>query len=315
MTFPTTRAVLATLLAFGIAACGDDQAARQAEAQKRQAFEATQQVWRAQRVAELTKPDGWTSLVGLHWVDPGDHFVGSDADNGIRLAMGPEHLGKVSLRDGVVRFDAESGVDLTMDGVPLRGTATLRTDADPQGPSVLAFDGGKGLLTAIRRGERIALRVRHADAPSRTGFAGLDYWPGGEEWAVKSRFVPHPPGKTIPVATIIGTIEPMPNPGALEFEREGRTFRIEALDEGEGTLFLVFADRTSGHGSYPAGRYLDVPMPDAAGNVTVDFNQARNPPCAFTAFATCPLPPPENRLDLPVTAGEKAYHFEEKKTS
>ena len=103
-------------------------------------------------------------------------------------------------------------------------------------------------------------------------------------------------------------MDAMANPGVVEFQRDGRIYRIEALDEGEGVLFLVFADRTNGHGSYGAGRFLDAPMPDANGSVTLDFNQSRNPPCAFTAFATCPLPPPENRLDLAITAGEKAYH-------
>ena len=93
------------------------------------------------------------------------------------------------------------------------------------------------------------------------------------------------------------------------------TVPLAALDEGDGVLSLVFADRTSGHGSYPAGRFLDAPMPDASGTVVLDFNKSYNPPCAFTAFATCPLPPPENRLDLPVVAGEKAYHFEETKRS
>jgi uncharacterized protein (DUF1684 family) len=109
------------------------------------------------------------------------------------------------------------------------------------------------------------------------------------------------------VANIIGSMDAMSNPGVVEFQHDGKTFQLEALDEGEGVLFLVFADRTSGHGSYGAGRFLDAPMPDAQGRVVVDFNQARNPPCAFTAFATCPLPPPENRLDMAITAGEKAY--------
>jgi hypothetical protein len=100
----------------------------------------------------------------------------------------------------------------------------------------------------------------------------------------------------------------MPNPGAVVFEHDGQRHRIEALDEGDGTLFLIFADRTSGHGSYPAGRYLKAPKPDATGRVVLDFNRAYNPPCAFTDFATCPLPPPENRLDIAIEAGEKAYH-------
>ena len=169
------------------------------------------------------------------------------------------------------------------------------------------FDGGKGLATVIERGGRLALRVKHADAESRLQFTGLEYWPGGRDWQVAARFVPHAAGKTLPIANIIGTTDEVPNPGAVEFERGGKTYRLEALDQGEGTLFLVFADRTNGRGSYGAGRFIDAPKPDAQGRVLIDFNQSYNPPCAFTAFATCPLPPPENRLDLAVEAGERDY--------
>jgi uncharacterized protein (DUF1684 family) len=255
-------------------------------------------------LAELTRPDGWTSLNGLHWLDAGTHRVGSAPDNGIRLAMGPARLGVFSVRDGKARFAADAAV--AVDGEPSKGGA-LRSDADEGGPSVIAFDEGKGLATVIARGGRLALRVKHADAGSRLHFTGLDYWPGGPRWRVQARFIPHPAGKTLPIANIIGTTDEIPNPGVVEFVRNGTPFRLEALDEGEGTLFLIFADRTSGHGSYGAGRFLDAPMPDAQGRLTLDFNRAYNPPCAFTPFATCPLPPPENRLNLRVEAGEKTY--------
>ncbi|MNV64180.1 hypothetical protein D3C71_1568100 [compost metagenome] len=110
---------------------------------------------------------------------------------------------------------------------------------------------------------------------------------------------------------ITGLTTNMPNAGTLEFERDGRTWRLEAIGEPGRELFVIFGDRTSGHGSYPAGRYLDLPAPDAQGRVVIDFNHAYNPPCAFTPFATCPLTPPENRLDLRVDAGEQAYHAPE----
>lgn len=308
---PSLRGLALVLLALAGTACGDRDAGQGALDARARAFDAQQQPWRAERRARLTRADGWTSLVGLHWIEPGEHYFGSDGDNGIRLAMGPPHAGMLSRKGDRFRVVPERGVALTLDGAPLKGSATLLTDADENGPSVLGFDDGKGLVTLIKRGERYALRVRHADAPTRTGFKGIDYWPGGEDWVVTAKFVPHAPGRTVPIANIVGTIENVPNPGAVEFEHDGRRFRIEALDEGEETLFLVFADRTSGRGSYPAGRFLDVPRPDAAGQVVIDFNKAYNPPCAFTAFATCPLPPPENRLDLEITAGEKTYRFEE----
>ena len=295
--------------AFAVAACAresgqaspDAVAAQQAAAK---AYAQAQYLWRAQRIIDLNRPDGWTSLVGLHWLDPGVHRVGSDTDNGIRLAMGPAHLGVFTVRDGKASFVADT--DVTVDGEPSRG-GPLRSDTSPAGASVIAFDGGNGLATVIERGGRLALRVKHAEAETRRNFAGLDYWLGGMAWQVPARFVAHPPGKTLPVLDVLGNTQQIANPGVLEFELGGKPLRLEALDEGEGTLFIVFADRTSGHGSYPAGRFIDAPMPDKQGRVVIDFNQAYNPPCAFTPFATCPLAPPENRLDVAVEAGEKTY--------
>ncbi|MDQ3511470.1 MAG: DUF1684 domain-containing protein [Pseudomonadota bacterium] len=271
------------------------------------AFSEQQQVWRAQRHADLVRPDGWTSLIGLHWIDPGSHYVGSDSDNGIRLSMGPPQLGMLQLDDDGIRLVPHADASLDLDGAPVVQTAQLVSGEDGAVPSRLGFDQGQGVATVIKRGDRHALRVKHANAPTRSGFSGLQYWPADMQWAVIGRFVEHSPARTMPVANIIGIIEPTLNPGVVEFEHAGVTHTLEALDGGEGTLFLVFADRTNGQGSYGAGRFLDTGKPGVDGSVALDFNQSYNPPCAFTAFATCPLPPPENRLDLTITAGEKAY--------
>lgn len=262
--------------------------------------------WRNERKQDLTRPDGWTSLVGLHWLELKAHYVGSSAGSGIRLAVGPPKLGMLEQQDGRTYLTPESGVVLTLDGAPLTGKVELKNDHD-QAPSLIGFDDGKGQLSVIRRGQRIGLRVRHADAPTRLQFAGLQYWSADPAWKVAGKFIPHPAGRTLPIVDIIGTVTDAPNPGAVEFVREGKTYRIEAMGEPGNQLFLVFADRTSGHGSYPAGRFLDTSGPDPQGRVVLDFNRAYNPPCAFTSFATCPLPPPENRLDLAITAGEKTY--------
>ncbi len=307
-------ATTAAALGLALAACqpappSAEEAAQATRARQiRDAFAQQQQAWREQRQTDLTQPEGWTSLIGLHWLDPGAHYLGSDADNGIRLAMGPAHLGMIEVASGGLRFTPERGAALTLDGQPLQGGVVLRADDAAAGASKLAFDDGKGVASVIRRGGRYALRVKHAEAPSRTGFKGIAYWPAAADWRVTARFMPHPPGRTLAIANIIGTTDEVPNPGAVEFERDGKMYRIEALDEGDGGLFLVFADRTSGHGSYGAGRFLDASRPDAQGRVVLDFNRAYNPPCAFTPFATCPLPPAENRLDLVIDAGEKSYH-------
>jgi uncharacterized protein len=299
-------AVLSLLLAT-VSACGDKKAADDAPMSEAEAqYLSEESLWRMQRQEDLTKPDGWSSLIGLHWLTLQSHYVGSSARSGIRIAMGPESLGMFQRNNGKVFFTPERGLALTLDGQPFTGRVELKDDSNGS-PSVLGFDEGKGKLTVIERGGNRALRVKHADAPTRTNFKNIDYWPADRDWRVEATFVPNPPGTTLPISTIIGTTENMPNPGALEFQRDGKSYRIEALDQGETTLSLIIADRTSGHETYGAGRYLDVPRPDPKGKVVIDFNRAYNPPCAFTPFATCPLPPNQNRLDLAITAGEKRY--------
>lgn len=309
MTFP--RLLAALLLPLALGACQDSNTDDEKDARmsaELAAFHQSQDAWREQRHAELVAVGGWASLIGLHWLEPGPHFLGSDADNGIQLAMGPEHMGMIELQsDGRIRLVPEKGTALTLDGEPVTGEVALLSDEDDNGPSELGFDGGQGVLTVIRRGDRHALRVRHERAPTRIGFSGLDYWPADPDWRIEGRFIPHPPGKTLEIASIVGTIEAVANPGAVEFQRDGVSYRLETIDEGEAELFVVFADRTNGQGSYGAGRFVYVPRPDADGRVLIDFNRSYNPPCAFTPFATCPLPPDENRLGLTVTAGEKAY--------
>ncbi|HZF98910.1 MAG TPA: DUF1684 domain-containing protein [Pseudoxanthomonas sp.] len=270
------------------------------------AFALEHRQWRQQRLESLLQPDGWTSLVGLHWLEFESHYIGSGAGSGIRLAVGPARMGLVQQDATRVWFTPERGAGLTFNGGPLKGRVALKSDAGGA-PSVIGFDEGRGQMTLIQRGDRRALRLKHADASSRIQFAGLDYWPVDPSWKLEARFVPHPPGKTIGIVDIVGTSIESPNPGAVEFTRDGREYRLEATGDPATGLFLVLADRTSGHGSYSAGRYLDAPAPDAEGRVVLDFNRAYNPPCAFTAFATCPLPPKENRLDLAILAGEKAY--------
>lgn len=303
--------LMATALVLAVGGCERNRFSKSDQeptlAAEQDTFDDDQQSWRDQRREDLLAPDGWASLIGLHWITPGAHYVGSSAGNGIKLSQGPEHLGMMDLRDGTIRFVPEAGGDQTVDGVPVAGSTVLRSDDDPAGASALGFDAGRGSATVVLRNDRYALRVRHADAPTRTGFAGLEYWPADRDWVVSGSFVPHPPGKTIEIANIIGSFDQMPNPGLVEFERDGQSYRLEAIDDGSGGLFLVFADRTNGHGSYGAGRFLYTLMPDANAAVELDFNRAYSPPCAFSDFATCPLPPPQNRLDLAVTAGEKNY--------
>ncbi len=271
------------------------------------AYEKQIQDWRAGRVQRLTKHDGWLSLVGMHWIEIGNTRVGSGADNGTRLAVGPAHVGVVKLdKDGSVQFSPEVGADVTINGQPATASTALATDADPlQETTVVGFNRGDASFIVIKRGDRHALRVRDALAPTRTGFPGIDYFPIDPGFRFKAGFTAHPPGSKIDIVNILGMVEKMDNPGTVTFEKDGKTYTLEAVDEGDHQLFLIYADRTSGHQSYAAARFLYADWPDAAGFTTVDFNKGYNPPCAFTAYSTCPMPPLQNRLDLAVTAGEK----------
>ncbi|MCD0259142.1 DUF1684 domain-containing protein [Xanthomonas melonis] len=301
-----TRWLPGLLVAAALIGCGRETPSPAAPAELDKTFLADNAAWREERLRELRAPDGWTSLVGLHWLTLKAHYIGSSADSGIRLAVGPPKMGMVATEGRTVWFVPERGAALTVDGKPLSGRIRFQSDRDPQ-PTTIRFDDGKGVLSLIQRGDRYALRVRHADAPSRTNFAGLEYWPLDPSWRITARYVPNDVGKTIPIVDIVGITSTQANAGAIEFERDGKAYRLETIGEPGRPGFVVFADRTSGHGSYPAGRFLDLDVPDASGHVVVDFNRAYNPPCAFTPFATCPLPPPENRIDLAVSAGEKAY--------
>jgi uncharacterized protein (DUF1684 family) len=268
-------------------------------------YEESIAAWRSERVARLTQPQGWLSLVGLHWLESGVHRAGRDADNDIVLATGPAHLGIFSFDGQQVTFEAAPDAEVRLGDVVPSGSVPLPADSSGQ-VAVLSFDGGEATLQVIERGGRFGLRVRDARAATRSGFVGIEHYPIDPQWRVEARFEPHASGKTIEIANVLGQLQPMKNPGAVVFEHDGRSHRIEAVDEGDGELFLIFADRSNGRETYGAGRFLYAAAP-VEGRTVVDFNKAYNPPCAFNAYSTCPLPPPENRLDLAVSAGEKKY--------
>ncbi len=260
--------------------------------------------WREARLARLQSPDGWLTLIGLHWIDLGKHTIGAAADNDIVIEKLAPHFGTLTVSEGKIHLELAEGVDATIDGAATRA-ADLAADATGK-PTVVAQ--GTVNFIVIERSGRFALRVKDSQAATRTGFLGLDFYDVDESLRIDARFEKHEPGKTIPIATVINTLEPMANPGAVVFEKDGKTFRLEAVDEGDGQLFIIFADRTNGKETYGAGRFVYA-QPPAPGSdrVVLDFNLAYNPPCVFTPYATCPLPPPENRLDLAVRAGEKKY--------
>jgi uncharacterized protein (DUF1684 family) len=269
-------------------------------------FLADNAIWQTERRDALLAPDGWTSLVGLHWLELKSHYIGSGGGSGIKLEVGPPKLGLVQQIDDKVFFTPERGVAMTANGQPLTRRIELVYDA-PGPVTVIGFDQGADQMTLIRRGTRFGLRIKSANAPARVQFTQLEYWQPEPSWRIEGKFIASAPGTTLSFTDMVGNTIASPSPGVVEFQRDGKPYRLTAMEGDDGGLFFVMADRTSGHGSYPAGRFLDVPAADASGKVVLDFNHAYNPPCVFTRFATCPLPPAENRLDLLVDAGEKMY--------
>ena len=269
--------------------------------------------WRAARVARLTGPDGWLSLIGLDWLHDGANRVGSASDNDIVLKAGPAHLGTVMLAaDGKVRIVLDGNSGATVDGKPVAEAALVDDMHAAAGAAPTTVRFGDASFFVIDRDGRKALRVKDSDAEARHDFAGIDYFPIDPAWRVEAKWVPFVPEHELEIGTAIGTIDRVKVPGKAVFHRDGHTFELLPYqEEPGGELFFVIADNTSGKETYGAARFLYAALPAAGvakpGRVVLDFNRAYNPPCAFTPFATCPLAPPENRLDIAVTAGEKKY--------
>ena len=260
------------------------------------------------RVARLTSPNGWLSLIGLEWLKVGANRVGTAADNDIVLKAGPAHLGTVTLgKDGSLHIALAKDSGATIDGKTV-AEAALIDDAHATAtinPTMVSF--GHANFYVIDRDGRKALRVKDSDAETRTHFLGLDYFSTDPSWRITADWVPFNPAHTMEIGSVIGTIDKVDVPGKAVFTRDGHTYELMPYqEEPGGDLFFVIADRTSGKETYGAARFMDVPLPKD-GKVILDFNLAYNPPCAFTPYATCPLAPPENRLDLRVTAGEEKY--------
>lgn len=268
------------------------------------AYESEIEQWQRARQASLKSPDGWLTLAGLFWLKEGRNTVGAAASNQIVLPAGsaPAQLGWFDFKNGVTTFQAAPGVT----GVRINGAsanaATLKPDSAGQ-PDLLQV---KALtMFVIQRGDRYAIRLKDQNSPALRHFTGLKYFPIERKYRVKSKFVPYSPPKKIAVPNILGQIDQEDCPGYVEFLLGGRTLRLDPVTEGD-MLFFIFKDRTAERETYHTGRFLYTAMPQN-GEVILDFNKAVNPPCAFTPYATCPLPPKENVLPIPIAAGELLY--------
>lgn len=266
--------------------------------------------WRAQREERLKADGGWLTVTGLFWLHEGVNTFGSAPANEIVLPPGaPAHAGAFELRQGKVALRLQAGVSATVQGQPVT-ERELKGDGSGS-PDVVSL--GRLTLHVIERGRRFGIRLKDMDSAARREFKGLSWFPVDESYRVTARFVSYALPRSLAIPNILGEVEMMRSPGYAEFTLQGKPQRLEPVLESPEALelFFIFRDQTAGKETYPAGRFLYAALP-RDGTLVLDFNKAYSPPCAFTRFATCPLPPKGNRLEVRVAAGERSHgHHQE----
>lgn len=260
--------------------------------------------WHNKRIENLKKENGWLNLVGLLWLKEGENKFGSDKSNDIVFPEGtPNFMGKFILQDTTVIMEVNPNVEITNNG---NKVTKLKLENDLKGnPTVVAYKYFRWQI--IKRQDKIGVRLRNLEAPLVKNFKGIETFPINDDWKIEAEFIPYNPPKNILVPNILGMIDTSKSLGKIVFKKDGKEFSLEALDTGPDSFFIIFADETSGKETYGAGRFLSVEKPKEGKKFYIDFNKAYNPPCVFTKYATCPLPPKENQLKIRVTAGEKMF--------
>jgi uncharacterized protein (DUF1684 family) len=291
--------IVVTLL-LGLAACA--QAPEPADP----AYIAEVEEWRSGRLERLTADDGWLTLTGLYWLGRGHNAFGSGEQNPVVLpdASLPTVAGSIVVGDnGVVIVTAEQMAKIFVDGRVISETV-LKTDADGSPDVVTA---GRVQFYIIDREGRLAARVKDPKAPALTDFTGIDHFPIDEAYRVEARLEAYEEPKEVAVPTVLGQDATYIAPGVLRFAIDGVEHSLEPYLSGpeNESYFLIFRDATSAVTTYGAGRFLYASAAGENGTTVLDFNLAYNPPCAFTPYATCPLPPPQNWLQASIEAGEK----------
>jgi uncharacterized protein len=306
-------------LALVAAACQQASAKNSEPAQtskSARAYNAVEtQTWRDKRETDLKAPDGWLSVSGLHFLEPGISTIGTTKQDNVSLPQGsiPAKAGRVRVADGRVWLTLEKGVDAKINGEPIKGDGEieLRDVSAPNAPEKEKRPADKVTLGRVtihvhHSGDRLALRVRDPESPIRKDFVGLRWYEIDPAWQLEGKFIPFDQPKPLQIPNVLGDQEAVESPGEVEVTIGGRTARWLALSAARGRLWFVFTDTTANTNETYRIRFLYADAP-VNGRVTLDFNRAYNPPCAYNPYTTCPLPPSQNKLQVPVTAGERAY--------
>ncbi|MBC7842421.1 MAG: DUF1684 domain-containing protein [Gemmatimonadaceae bacterium] len=296
------------LTLFALAACTQRVATPTKPTVDSAAYAADTKTWRAKRLDAIAGPDGWSTLAGLFWLDSAHYVIGSDTTRSTIVLPSdhtPAQFAILTRMDSAYLFRAMNNVSVFVDSTKI-DSVTLVSDRQKR-PVVLR--AGSMTYRVIERGGRQLLRVKDSSYVLRRDFKGLEYFPLDTSMRVLAHLVPHATPRTLRILNVLGQTDEYRSPGMLEFTIAGTPYHLTASFEGSDTTqyFVIFRDETSKDRTYPAGRFMYATPVDSAGYTILDFNRAYNPPCAFTAFATCPLPPAENVLKLALTAGEKRY--------
>ena len=282
--------------------CLASAAASDPEVQK---YTAEIDAWHARRIEHLKRDDGWLTLVGLFPLHEGDSSIGSSSSCALRL---PEEnlgtLGIIHRRGNRVRFTPSETSELQCEGAALNGAIELRGD-DSGSPTIVRK--GSVSFYLIKRGEEYYIRAKDNDSEVRKSFHGIDRFPVDPGWRIRAKWEPFDPPRVLKTPNVLGQIDEEPLYGAIVFSRQGKTVRLHASGKPSDSLFLVFGDATNQISTYGGGRFLSIDPPAEDGTIVVDFNRAYDPPCVFTPYATCPLPPEGNTLPFAVEAGEKMW--------
>jgi len=266
-------------------------------------YKASVESWRKEREDDLRSEDGWLTVAGLFWLKEGENSFGTDPSNAIVLPKGsaPAHAGVFVFKNGKTVIRVEGGAPVILDGKAVRAQEVKADQPGP--PDKLALNALT--MYVIKRGDRYGIRLKDKKNPNRIEFKGLQWYPIADSYKVIADWVPYDPPHKIPIANVLGQTEDATCPGYASFTMNGTKIKLEPLGEpGDKELSFIISDGTSGKETYGAGRFLDTDGP-SNGKLLIDFNKAYSPPCAFTEFATCPLPPKQNRMAVRIEAGEK----------
>ncbi|MGZ4814760.1 MAG: DUF1684 domain-containing protein [Terriglobales bacterium] len=291
------RALVASLV---VALLGNSLFASTGSEVRSAAYQQDYAKWRKE--LDESRRKNWLTLVGLFWLRDGENRVGGDQKDEVPLpsTKAPAQIGVIDFHNGKAMFKSLPSAQVTVAGKRVQ-TVALQPDVTNH-PTVLEI--GDLRMHLIQREQKLGMRIKDLHSPELAAFKGTDFYPLAGNYIVKAKFIPYDQPKKVAIPTVLGQAAEMDSPGEVEFTLNGQKIRLQALTEGTPDLTFIIKDKTSGKATYPAGRFLDADAPKD-GKVILDFNRAYSPPCAFTAYATCPLPPKQNWLPMAVEAGEK----------